>query len=445
MSFNSDVLLQALDALSTEAPPPRRYVIAFSGGLDSTVLLHALHAAAQSRGVPLLAVHIDHGMQAESAAWAEHCAAVAGQLGVEYAQQRVEVGLAGGKGPEAAARDARYAALATVLEDGDWLLSAHHQDDQAETLLLNLLRGSGPAGLAGIAGIRPFANGWLARPMLAVKQDELLEYAKANDLDWIDDPSNDNAEFDRNYLRHEVLPKIEARWPGAAERLHRSSRIAADAAAMLDDIAALDLEAVGGRVDRLELPALQALPERRQKNVLRYAIRQRGLAAPSAAHIDRVLAEVIKARVDAEPVLSWADVEIRRFRDRLYILRAKDRQATPQSLVIAPGSTQVLGSGLGTLRLEQDSASGLDDKLVSRGLELRYRQGGEKIRPLDQSHTKTLKNLLNEASIVPWMRDRIPLLYAGEELVAVADLWLAQDAVRSPGVAVHWDDRPPLH
>ncbi|MGI9220251.1 MAG: tRNA lysidine(34) synthetase TilS, partial [Woeseiaceae bacterium] len=246
MSFNSEALYQALDALSQDAQSPRRYVVAFSGGLDSTVLLHALQAGSAQHNVPILAVHIDHGMQAGSERWTEHCSEQAAKLDVEFLGQRVAVDTESGKGREAAAREARYASLASLVSEGDWLLSAHHQEDQAETLLLNLMRGSGPAGLAGIASIRAFASGWLVRPLLSFSQKALRDYASQHELNWIDDPSNLDRTLDRNFLRHDVLPTIESRWPGAARRLHRSSRIAADAAAMLDDLAAADLATLGG-------------------------------------------------------------------------------------------------------------------------------------------------------------------------------------------------------
>jgi tRNA(Ile)-lysidine synthase len=445
VTFNSEALLKALTALWEDTVRPNRYIVAFSGGLDSTVLLHALATSARQHGIAVLAIHIDHGLQEDSEKWAEQCRSAVAALDVEFRSKRVTVDRTAGKGQEAAAREARYAALASLMSPGDWILSAHHQDDQAETLLLNLLRGSGPAGIAGIAAIRPFENGWLARPMLSFSRDSLLEYANQHDLSWIEDPSNSDGSFDRNFLRHEVLPKLESRWPELARRLYRSSRIAGDTATLLDDLAAIDVQTLGDRPDRLRVDALRSLALERQRNVLRYAIRQLGLPTPSAAHLQRLLDEVVAARDDAEPVLKWNGVEVRRYRNSLYLL-SPDLTELPTDTTVPKGCNRVeLGHGLGALRLESDAALGLDGKLLERGLELRYRQGGEKLRPIDQSHTKTLKNLLQEKSIVPWMRNRIPLVFAGDELVAVADLWLAADAVSTPGVAIHWEDRPPIH
>ncbi len=444
MTFNSEALLHALTALSEDTASPNRYVVAYSGGLDSTVLLHALATSSAQHGVALVAVHIDHGLQKDSQQWAEQCRAAVATVGVEFQCKQVTVDQSG-KGQEAAARDARYAALASFMSPGDWVLSAHHRDDQAETLLLNLLRGSGPAGIAGIAAIRPFENGWLARPLLSFSQESLRNYASSHDLTWIEDPSNSNRSFDRNFLRHEVMPELESRWPELAKRLYRSSRIAGETATMLDDLAAIDAQALGDRRDRLRVDALKSLSPERQRNVLRYALRQLGLTTPSAAQLQRVLDEVVAARDDAEPVLKWNGVEIRRYRNCLYLL-TPDLADFPADTMVPKDCGRVeLGHGLGALRLETGAAQGLDAKLLERGLELRYRQGGEKLRPIDQSHTKTLKNLLQEENIVPWMRSRIPLVFAGDELVAVADMWLAAGAVSSPGVAIHWEDRPPIH
>ena len=445
MTFNSEVLLHALTALSEDTVRPNRYIVAFSGGLDSAVLLHALATTSEQHRVPLLAIHVDHGLQKESELWAEQCRAAVATLDVEFQSTRVKVEHAAGKGQEAAARDARYAALASFMSPGDWILSAHHQDDQAETLLLNLLRGSGPAGIAGIAAIRPFENGFLARPLLSFSQKSLRNYASSHELSWIEDPSNTDRSFDRNFLRHEILPKLESRWPELAKRLYRSSRIAGDTASLLDDLAVIDAQALGDRLDRIRVDALKSLPGERQRNVLRYALRQLGLPTPSAAQLQRLLDEVVAARDDAEPVLKWNGVEVRRYRNCLYLL-APDLADLPADTALPKGCDRLeLGHGLGSLRLESGASQGLDGKLLERGLELRYRQGGEKLRPTDQSHTKTLKNLLQEKSIVPWMRNRIPLVFAGDELVAVADLWLAADAASTPGVAIHWEDRPPIH
>ncbi len=439
MSFTREQVFERLAALEHQAGRPARYVIAFSGGLDSSVLAHALAGADR----PVVAVHIDHGLQAESADWNRHCQAFAEALGIEFHCRKVEVQLESGKGPEASARDARYAALHAELGPGDWLLSAHHQEDQAETLLLNLVRGSGPAGIAGIGALRRFGPGWLVRPLLYFERADLKAYAEMHGIRWIDDPSNSDKRFDRNFLRHDILPRLRTRWPDIAARLQRSAMHASEATSLLTDLAAMDLEALGGRADRLPINALFDLPRHRQKNLIRFALRSNGLTVPTVPQLDNILDEVLPAREDAQPQVRWPGGSVRRFRDRLYLLPDELADALPEGPIA--GSRIVLGNGLGSLHFEPGVERGLDPGLVGPKLRLAARQGGEKIRVDGQRHTSKLKKLLQEEGIVPWMRDRIPLVYAADELVAIGDLWIAADAASSPGVAVRWEGRPALH
>lgn len=441
MSFSPGQLREHLAALELKAGKPTRYVIAFSGGLDSTALLHALNAA--ETGVPIVAVHIDHGLHTDSGTWSEHCEAFAQSLGTDYRGRRVSVPTDTGKGLEAAAREARYAALHEELDRGDWLLSAHHREDQAETLLINLVRGSGPAGIAGIGAIRRFGPGWLARPLLDVDRAALSAYADEHSLQWVEDPSNNDQRFDRNFLRHDVLPRLQSRWPDIAARLQRSATHAGESAELLTDLAKLDLEMLGGHAHRLPVDGLLGLAPGRQRNLLRYSLRALGLATPTASQLERILKEVLPAREDAQPHVGWPGASARRYRNGLYLM--------PEHLAEAPESGQIasdqviLGAGLGILRFAQEAERGLSAAIMGQGLRLEVRQGGEEFRPDGQGHTRKLKKLLQEEGVVPWMRDRVPLVYAGEDLVAVGDLWIAAEAASSPGVAVRWDDRPALH
>jgi tRNA(Ile)-lysidine synthase len=241
------------------------------------------------------------------------------------------------------------------------------------------------------------------------------------------------------------MHRLASRWPDAARRLQRSSRIAGDAATLLDELAAIDAATLGDRPDRLQIDSLCALPTARQRNVLRYAIRQLDLAIPSEGHVQKVFDEVVAAREDAEPMVCWNGVQVRRYRNSLYLLAADPLDSPGDQGLVVDGNRMELEHGLGILRLESDAAEGLSRDVVERGLELRYRRGGEKFRPCGQAHTKKLKKLLQEASVVPWMRDRIPLIYADGELVAVADLWLADGAASKPGIAVRWENRPAIH
>jgi tRNA(Ile)-lysidine synthase len=441
VTFTSRHLREQLAELEKQAGRPSRYVIAFSGGLDSTVLAHAL--VASRTDIPIIAVHIDHGLHDDSAQWSAHCEAFAGSLGIEYRSRVVTVQLESGKGPEASAREARYTALHAQLQHGDWLLSAHHREDQAETLLLNLVRGSGPAGIAGIGAIRRFGPGWLARPLLSTDQASLRDYATTHDVQWIEDPSNTDRRFDRNFLRHDILPRLKSRWPDIAARLHRSATHAGEAASLMADLADIDLDALGGAADRLPIDGLLALTPGRQRNLLRHALRLLGLSTPTALQLERILKEVLPAREDAQPHVTWPGASVRRYRNDLYLL--------PEVLADAPicgpilGHEVPLGAGLGVLHFEPGASGGLSPDLLERGLRLEVRQGGEEFKPEGHAHTRKLKKLLQDEGIVPWMRERVPLIYSGDRLVAVGDLWIASEAYSKPGVAVRWSERPALH
>jgi tRNA(Ile)-lysidine synthase len=444
VSFDREGLLRELSGLAALSGDPKRLVIAFSGGLDSTVLLHALAVSREVHGKSLLAVYVNHGLHQDSGRWGDHCEAIARSLNVEIERLAVDVMTDAGKGTEAAARTARYDVLRSLIQEGDWLLSAHHKDDQAETLLLNLMRGSGPSGLSGIAGFRPLASGWLVRPLLSFSQSELRNYATQHDLSWIDDPSNEDRQFDRNYLRHEILPRLEERWPEVSDRLRQSAVLAREAATMLDQLADDDLQALADRPDRLSLDALRALPSERQRNVIRYVVRELGLPAPPATQLRSILADLLPAREDAQPLVQWKGAEVRRYRDQVYVL-PENKFGSEGAAIQLTNNGLDLGSGMGELQLDAGAAQGLADAVIDAGLEIRFRSGGEEIKPTGQSHTKKLKKLLQDEGIVPWMRDRLPLLYSGGELVAVADLWIASAAASEPGVAVCWKNRPPIH
>jgi tRNA(Ile)-lysidine synthase len=445
VSLDADRLRRRLVRLEAAAAEPSRYVIAFSGGLDSTVLLHALAGGAARHGVPILAVYIDHGLQSESAEWGRRCESIAAEIGVGFQRHRVQVDAQAPKGLEAAAREARYGALREVVEPGDWLLSAHHRDDQAETLLLNLVRGSGPAGLAGIGELQRFAAGWLVRPLLDVSKLELLAYARDAGLEWITDPSNEDLSFDRNYLRHEVLPALEQRWPGVTARLRRSAALSGQAALLLEELASIDALQLGERPDCLGVAALRQLSPARQRNVLRFALSRLGLPTPAAKHVDRIVTEVLTAREDAQPLVAWPGAEVRRYRGNLYLLSAGESPVPAQEVVPVTGNSLLLPAGLGTLVFDRSGEEGLSEAVMGQELELRFRAGGEEIKLPDQKHTKKLKKLLQEEAVVPWMRDRLPLLYANGQLVAVADLWIAASALARPGTAIEWRDRPAIH
>lgn len=436
------------EVLHRVLPPGIPVCVAFSGGRDSTVLLHAAAMLRERRSLPLRALHVDHGLQASSAGWARACVATAALLGVECEVVTVRVGDVRGRGVEAAAREARYAALRGRLRPGEWLLTAHHADDQAETVLRHLLRGSGVAGAAGIPARAPFGSGQLCRPLLDVPGSAVAAYASgvlaAGGIHWIDDPMNADPDLDRSFLRHEVMPVLRRRFPAAAGALARSAGLAAEAAGLLDVLARQDAAAaVAG--ERVAVAALRALDEPRQRNLLRWLVRERGWATPPERRLRTGLAQLLSAAPGRQPVLRWGVHEIRRYRDHLHLLEHAVGDPAPAEEATAWDGARVdLGAPRGVLALVPGREEGpaLSAAAVAAGLAIAFRSGGERVRPEADRHHRTLKYLFQSLGVVPWMRGQVPLVLAAGRLAAVADLWVADWAAApaARGYAIDWRD-----
>ena len=443
MYVTADKLTERLDVLAARYGPPLRYVVAWSGGRDSSALLHALLTSSRTRDTPLAAVHVNHHLQAAANDWQAHCEREAGALGVTFKALQAPVPDNPPGGTEAAARHLRYEALSRLLEPGDWLLSAHHRKDQAETLLLNVMRGSGIAGLAGIGEFQPLGAGHLVRPMRDVPAALIADYAAQHELRWVQDPSNDDTAFDRNFLRHEVLPLLESRWPAAVTSLARSTVLAGEAESLLAELAALDL-AQAGDPACMDTGVLMSLSEPRRRNLLRHAIRELGLPLPPARKLERIAAELLPARADARPLVQWPGGEARRYRSRLYLGAPLPAVPDAPDHRLVAGTNLALGDGLGELQLVP-GVGGITPALAASGLAIRFRAGGEMLRPTGRDHTHALKKLLQEAAILPWMRSRLPLFYADDDLVAEADLLIADAHYDPARHGLQWNGKPPLH
>ncbi|MDX1482483.1 MAG: tRNA lysidine(34) synthetase TilS [Woeseiaceae bacterium] len=368
---------------------------------------------------------------------------IAADFGVESASIAVRVDANGRQGIEAAARDARYATLASQARAGDWILTAQHRDDQAETLLLNLLRGSGPLGLAAMPAVRDLGEAKLLRPLLDVGRSELERYAETRALSWLDDPGNEDLRFDRNFLRRRIVPLLQSRWASVGERVAQSAALAAETQQLLEDLARTDLIQLGADSPlRLPLSGLRALEPSRRNNLLRYACRVAGLAQPPRGRLESIATDLLDAAADRAPLVRWSGAEIRRYRDDVFVLR--ETGPLPAEARLAVGKGVELGPDLGRLEFESTGASGIRDDLAVRGLDIRFRRGGEKLRPSPGGSRRALKNLFQEEGILPWMRERIPLLMDGDRLVAVGDLWVDAECVDAGGYRVAWRDRPPL-
>jgi len=430
--FSPQLLLAAL----RQFPSARRFWIAYSGGLDSHVLLHALTVIRGDLSADLNGVHINHGLSKDAGAWSRHCESVCSELGIPCYIFAVSAAPQSGESREAAARRARYAALAEIVQTGDCLLTAHHQDDQAETVLLQMLRGAGPRGLAAMPSYTEFSRGILGRPLLGFTRDDLHGYAVQEGLRWVDDQSNFDTCYQRNYLRREVVPLIKRRWPAMARILSRTAAHCADAAQMMDVIAASDFENIRGVApDTISINKLLTLQASNQRNVLRFWFRQAGVLLPETVHLERLYSDVLNATEDRMPRLAWGGVEVRRYRDLLYLMSPPLSPVDyDQALVWDMRQTLVLPSGGGRLVTKETAGTGLKTELwQSQSITVRYRRGGEKCRPAGARHTRTVKNLFQEKGIPPWQRDRIPFIYAGDELITVAGLWICQPWQAGPG------------
>ena len=407
--------------LKDAVKPGERLVIALSGGVDSMVLLDVLAALAPRMGFRLDALHVNHQLSPNAAAWARFCRAECGSRGLRLRVVKVDVQR--GNSIERAAREARYAAL--LDSDAAHVVLAHNQDDQAETVLMNLLRGSGVKGLAAMRAVRrphPFSSSAppsILRPFLDVSRSEIERYAKRRRLRWIEDESNEDTRFTRNWLRREVLPRLATRVPGYRDALARAAGHLGEAAALLDELARIDLKAsaIGSG---LSVEALRALGLARAKNVLRFAIEARGWQMPDAVRLSEALRQALTARAGARVAVDLGSCELRRHGGATHLVESQAGPADDAILtwrgedeIELPGSSGVLtmaarvGAGMSVLRLGKEPVT------------IRRRRGGERLQPDAKRPRRTVKNLLQEAGIPAWQRERLPFIYCGDDLVCV--------------------------
>jgi tRNA(Ile)-lysidine synthase len=469
--------------------PDVRLVVAFSGGVDSTALLAAL-AANRPKELAVRAIHVNHGLHPNASKWSKHCRAVARELSVQLEVLAAKVSRPGGVSLEAAARDARYAVLARALEAGEFLLTAHHEDDQVETVLLQLFRGAGMAGLAAMPDIAPFAGGWLARPLLPRSRAELEEWVRGAGLSWVDDDTNADETLDRNYLRRRVLPLIRERWQGIGSAVSRSARHAAEGQRLLDMIARSDVERASSGAG-LFVPVLRALQPDRRRNALRFWIARSGARVPDTSRLEELAGPMIDARPDANPRVAWGDVEVQRHADVLSIHSTADggvtgvrrggdvrrgggarggsdaqrgadahraadvHQRGDMRRVADAGGTDAhraadpptidwpwrtvsvlkLPDAGGTLELKPDPHGPIDLDALPATVTVRHRQGGELLRPRRGGPRRTLKSLLQESHLPIGERARLPLVFSGATLLAVGSLWVDESIQITPGTA----------
>lgn len=420
-AFNSSALARTLFQ-TFKLPPTQPLLVAYSGGLDSHVLLHALVQLRAGTGLRLRAIHVHHGLHADASRWEAHCRAVCAALGVELLTRRVTVPSASIKGLEAAAREARYRAFEHALLPDEVLCTAHHTDDQAETFLFRLMRGAGVHGLGAMTAKSQHGSMTLLRPLLTFTRAALRGYAEREGLRWIEDPSNADARFARNYIRANVLPLLQTRWPAAPVVIARAAEQMRAAAALVDEIGRADYAASHLADGALAVGALQGLTPLRRQNVLRHWFAINGFNAPSTRHLNEVMRLIAGA---ARGLVTWPEIEVRRYRDRLYVMPPVPQAATsfaavwdfPRPLVLP-----ALGCRLEALATHSGGIAAA--AVQSHRVEVRLRQGGEYCRIAQRGHAFALKKLLQEAAIPPWERARLPLIYVDNRLAAIGAHWI---------------------
>lgn len=410
----------------------RHFLVGFSGGLDSSVLLHLL-VCMRDQLIPELkirAIHIHHGLNPLADEWVKHCQQQCDQWQIPLVVVRVNIDPRH-NGIEAAARTARYQAFSSHLASDEILLTAQHLDDQCETFLLALKRGSGPAGLSAMAAQMPFAHSQLLRPLLGFSRQILDSYARTHLLQWIEDDSNQDDRFDRNFLRLSVLPLLNQRWPHFAQATARSASLCAEQEHLLDELLADNLQQLKTPHGAISIEGLSQASEAKRSALLRRWLAGQGAAMPSYSQLQRLWLEVAMARQDAEPKLTLGAYQIRRFRQYLYFVPVLDEisvQHLPWAIVQdtdVPPEPLVLPANLGVLSFLFSGGQAIRPPTVGDEISIGFRLRGD-IRIVGRHHSRPGKKIWQELGIPPWQRERIPLLYFGEQLIAAAGVFVTQ-------------------
>ena len=428
--------------LKNDSKSMPQLLLALSGGLDSCVLLHLLVEAKRMVPFELHAMHVHHGLSANADMWADFCMKQCQLLNVPLQVVHVNIDKNSSLGIEAAARQLRYEALFNhQLNETipDFVVTAHHQDDQAETLLLQLFRGAGVKGLSSMAAVDKTRR--LLRPLLNVSRKELIDYAELNAIHWCDDESNDNTQYERNFVRHEVMPILESRFKSVKSVLARTASHLAEANDLLDTLAVLDAEHLLQN-NSLCLQGLSALSIPRAKNVLRWWFSQNNLAMPTADHLSEIIQQLLNAKPDANLSIQLQHLTLKRYQQKTYLCRDQIAQSFD---LVWNGESQLMLPNGGQLQFRQVTGAGLALKFGMTKLRITNRDGGERFKPNMLRPTRTLKHLLQEANIPPWQREYLPLIYWQDTLAYVPGIGIAhelQAAEHELGIEITWQDAP---
>lgn len=444
-SNSAELIAAVAERLRSAVPPNARLVLGLSGGMDSVALLDILAGLATQSQFTLGAVHVNHGISPNAPQWATFCESLCRSRQIPFALEQVTLNHGAGLGLEGAARQARYEALARQASacDADLIVLAHHRDDQAETLLLHLLRGAGPRGLAGMPDSRsiPGTRAMLLRPMLDIPRSDIEAHARATGLEWVEDESNQDVGFKRNFLRSRILPELDKAFPGASQAIVRSAANIAEAGQLLDALADEDLARTvsnGG----LNAPALLGLGEARARNVLRRWCGTHGAPWPGLAALKELLRQMSAADNEGSIHIRFGAWSFRLYRDILYLEPVFP--AAPDDFALTwQGETELRLANLGGVMRFSSGDGGLSAVRLRAGkVTLRLRRGGELLQPDCRRPHRTLKYLFHERGIPPWRRDRLPLVFCDGNLVSIPGVgidcrWKAGPG--EPGVIVTWE------
>lgn len=408
-----------------------RIAVGLSGGIDSVVLLHLLHGLTTRLDIVLSAIHVNHGLSPQADAWQAFCRRLCASLDIPLEEVRVEVHETVAHGLEAAARKARYAAFARV--DATCIALAHQRDDQAETLVFNLLRGSGLAGAAAMPAVRDFPDRpglRVLRPLLEIPREDIARYALERGLEWIEDESNREVRHARNFLRRTILPQVQERFPGASASLSRAAAHFAEGEALLAQLAEIDARTVV-RDGRIVVAEFARLDEPRARNLLRHVLKLRGMAMPDSARLREAVRQACQAAPDRQVAVDLGPCRLYRYRGELWLAQPA---VMPQGAGWHGEETLVWGRDV--LRFQQGIGNGIDMKrLTGRVVRIEPRQGGEHFRPDARRPRRSLRKLLQERDVLPWQRKVMPLLWCGDELVWVPGIGIDCAWQCPPGAA----------